>query len=114
MDDEQTVRSALPAVMAQTLLQPAATRGAAATHDLNRLNLLTNLHGHASGLAALSTPVTFLLSTARMSLLILTKVIREPTSFGLRFSPTTVITELKRTEAIPLEAAGPGLKRVSR
>ena len=54
MDDEQTVRSALPAVMAQTLLQPAATRGAAATHDLNRLNLLTNLHGHASGLAALS------------------------------------------------------------
>ena len=54
MDDEQTVRSALPAVMAQTLLQPAATRGAAATHDLNRLNLLTNLHGHASGLPALS------------------------------------------------------------
>jgi hypothetical protein len=54
MDDEQTVRSALPAVMAQTLLQPAATRGAAATHDLNRLNLLINLHGHASGLAALS------------------------------------------------------------
>ena len=54
MDDEQTVRSALPAVMAQTLLPPAATRGAAATHDLNRLNLLINLHGHASGLAALS------------------------------------------------------------
>ena len=54
MDDEQTVRSALPAVMAQTLLPPAATRGAAATHDLNRLNLLINLHRHASGLAALS------------------------------------------------------------
>ena len=54
MDDEQTVRSALPTVLAQTLLQPVATRGVTVTHDLNRLTLLINLHGHASGSVALS------------------------------------------------------------
>lgn len=54
MDDEQTVRSALPTVLAQTLLQPVATRGVTVTHDPNRLTLLINLHGHASGSVALS------------------------------------------------------------
>ena len=54
MDDEQTVRSALPAVLAQTLLTPVATGGVTVTHDLNRLTLLINLHGHASASVALS------------------------------------------------------------
>lgn len=54
MDDEQTVRSALPAVLAQTQVTPVGTWGVTVTHDLNRLTLLINLHGHAIGSVALS------------------------------------------------------------
>ena len=54
MDGEQTVRSALLAVLAQARLPLVATRGVPATHDLNRLTLVINWREHASGSVALS------------------------------------------------------------
>ena len=54
MDGEQTVRSALLAVLAHARLPLVATRGVPATHDLNRLTLVINWRERASGSVALS------------------------------------------------------------